>query len=378
MRLLPRQRVGRARRRRRRACGARSSPATSATWSLSRSADGGRTFAAAAARARRRLEDHRLPASRRPGRDRRARPALRRLVHGGARRIAPTCCSPSPPTAGASARRGACTPRPARCPTTRGWRSDAAGRGVVVWEDSTAVRRRILLRSVGEGGRSLGPVQDAVAGDQGVGAGRRRGAGRVRGGVARGAVPRHQDDRALRERQGGRGSMTNVSWAAVGVLARRARAAARSRRPSTSTAHRPPSRRRSRAGPKRVTMEELHRGGGVPPGWRFSWPAGDAAQGPRGVRQARVLPVSRGEGRDVPRRDAGSHAPRPRAGRHGRHTIPAEYFAESIINPERGDRDRSRPHRPRRPVDHAGLPRQPHAGGDDRPGRLHPQPDRRR
>jgi hypothetical protein len=36
---------------------------------------------------------------------------------------------------------------------------DAAGHGVVVWEDSTAVRRRILLRSVGEGGRSLGPVR---------------------------------------------------------------------------------------------------------------------------------------------------------------------------------------------------------------------------
>jgi hypothetical protein len=29
----------------------------------------------------------------------------------------------------------------------------------VVWEDSTAVRRRILLRSIGEGGRSLGPVR---------------------------------------------------------------------------------------------------------------------------------------------------------------------------------------------------------------------------
>jgi hypothetical protein len=36
---------------------------------------------------------------------------------------------------------------------------DATGRGVVVWEDSTAVRRRILLRSVGEGGRSLGQVR---------------------------------------------------------------------------------------------------------------------------------------------------------------------------------------------------------------------------
>jgi hypothetical protein len=36
---------------------------------------------------------------------------------------------------------------------------DAAGRGVVVWEDSTATRRRILLRSVEDGGRSLGPVR---------------------------------------------------------------------------------------------------------------------------------------------------------------------------------------------------------------------------
>src|SRR5262245_13628568 len=36
---------------------------------------------------------------------------------------------------------------------------DATGRGVVVWQDSTAVRRRILLRSIGDSGRRLGPVQ---------------------------------------------------------------------------------------------------------------------------------------------------------------------------------------------------------------------------
>jgi hypothetical protein len=34
-----------------------------------------------------------------------------------------------------------------------------AGRGVIVWEDSTAVRRRILLRSIADGGRTLGPVR---------------------------------------------------------------------------------------------------------------------------------------------------------------------------------------------------------------------------
>lgn len=36
---------------------------------------------------------------------------------------------------------------------------DGSGRGIVVWEDSTAVRRRILLRSIVQGGRSLGPVR---------------------------------------------------------------------------------------------------------------------------------------------------------------------------------------------------------------------------
>jgi len=36
---------------------------------------------------------------------------------------------------------------------------DAQGRGALVWEDSTAVRRRILLRSIAPGGRTLGPVR---------------------------------------------------------------------------------------------------------------------------------------------------------------------------------------------------------------------------
>jgi hypothetical protein len=35
----------------------------------------------------------------------------------------------------------------------------ADGRGIVVWEDATAVRRRILLRRIGDGGRTLGPVR---------------------------------------------------------------------------------------------------------------------------------------------------------------------------------------------------------------------------
>ena len=33
------------------------------------------------------------------------------------------------------------------------------GRGVIVWEDSTDVRRRILARMINGGGRTLGPVR---------------------------------------------------------------------------------------------------------------------------------------------------------------------------------------------------------------------------
>jgi hypothetical protein len=36
---------------------------------------------------------------------------------------------------------------------------DAAGRGVVVWEDSTAVRRRVVMRTTLDGGRTLSPSQ---------------------------------------------------------------------------------------------------------------------------------------------------------------------------------------------------------------------------
>jgi hypothetical protein len=36
---------------------------------------------------------------------------------------------------------------------------DATGRAVVVWEDATAVRRRVLLRYTTDGGRTLSPIQ---------------------------------------------------------------------------------------------------------------------------------------------------------------------------------------------------------------------------
>ena len=36
---------------------------------------------------------------------------------------------------------------------------DTAGRAVVVWEDSTAVHRRVLLRSTTDGGRTFSPMR---------------------------------------------------------------------------------------------------------------------------------------------------------------------------------------------------------------------------
>ena len=36
---------------------------------------------------------------------------------------------------------------------------DAAGRAVIVWEDSTAVRRRVVMRTTRDGGRTLSPPQ---------------------------------------------------------------------------------------------------------------------------------------------------------------------------------------------------------------------------
>jgi hypothetical protein len=36
---------------------------------------------------------------------------------------------------------------------------DGAGRAVIVWEDSTAVRRRVIMRTTVDGGRTLSPPQ---------------------------------------------------------------------------------------------------------------------------------------------------------------------------------------------------------------------------
>jgi mono/diheme cytochrome c family protein len=82
----------------------------------------------------------------------------------------------------------------------------------------------------------------------------------------------------------------------------------------------------------RIGMEELHRAGGVPPGWRFAWPAGDARKGREVFAKLECYQCHEMKGESFP-----SVAPDPTrrgpglAGMGNHH--PAEYFAESIVNP---------------------------------------------
>ena len=256
------------------------------------------------ARARRRLEDHRVPAPRRQRRDRRTRPRSTRSGTRRARRNGPTCCSPSPPTAGASARRGACTRRPARCPTTRGWPSDADGprrHRVGGFDGRAAADPATLDRRRRPDARSRA---DALAGDQSVGAGRRRRA--EAGSSSRGtrsSFPSTQDGRAAHRRRGGRGAMRHVGcWPALRPSrARRGRARAHAHSHGHGARAARPRRRRRRT-PARVAWTNCTAPVACRRAGASRWPAGDPQEGTRGLRQARVLPVSRGEGRVVPAR----------------------------------------------------------------------------
>jgi mono/diheme cytochrome c family protein len=75
-------------------------------------------------------------------------------------------------------------------------------------------------------------------------------------------------------------------------------------------------------------MEDLHEHGGVPEGWIFRLPEGDAARGRRIFEQLRCYACHRvaGEGFPPP------SGPGPDLSDMGAHH-PAAYLAESIVNP---------------------------------------------
>lgn len=86
--------------------------------------------------------------------------------------------------------------------------------------------------------------------------------------------------------------------------------------------------------PLRATMEELHAHGGVPRGWKFLMPPGDPAAGRKVFVTLECFACHEVKGEDFPKEAKTAHGPGPAlTGMGGRH--PAEYFAESILNPNR-------------------------------------------
>src|SRR5881397_979066 len=83
---------------------------------------------------------------------------------------------------------------------------------------------------------------------------------------------------------------------------------------------------------RKITMEELHRQGGVPRGWKFALPAGDPAKGRQLFADLECYKCHAIQGESFPPvgGDATNVGPEL-TGMGGMH--PAEYFAESIVSP---------------------------------------------
>jgi L-cysteine S-thiosulfotransferase len=86
--------------------------------------------------------------------------------------------------------------------------------------------------------------------------------------------------------------------------------------------------------PIRTTMEALHAQGGVPKGWKFLVPPGDPAKGREAFVTLECYACHAVKGEDFPTTSKRGHEPGPDLTGMGSHH-PAEYFAESIVNPNR-------------------------------------------
>ena len=80
--------------------------------------------------------------------------------------------------------------------------------------------------------------------------------------------------------------------------------------------------------PRPVSMEELHRAGGVPTGWRFTPPAGDPARGREVFARLGCFACHRVAGEGFP----GATGPGPDLTGMGHHHPPG-YLLESVLNP---------------------------------------------
>jgi mono/diheme cytochrome c family protein len=86
------------------------------------------------------------------------------------------------------------------------------------------------------------------------------------------------------------------------------------------------------AGSRRVTMDELHRGGGVPRGWTFTLPdGGDPAKGRQVFADLECYTCHLVKDAGFPPGGGGGNVGPELTGMGAHH--PAEYFAESILSP---------------------------------------------
>ena len=83
---------------------------------------------------------------------------------------------------------------------------------------------------------------------------------------------------------------------------------------------------------RRVTMEALHAAGGVPPGWRFTVPPGDAVAGRQAFVDWKCYACHAIKGEQFPLKPGETATAGPELSGMGGHH-PAEYLAESIVNP---------------------------------------------
>jgi len=84
--------------------------------------------------------------------------------------------------------------------------------------------------------------------------------------------------------------------------------------------------------PVRITMEELHKHGGVPPGWHFSFPDGDLKAGRKVFTKLECYKCHEVKSEHFPHAPKGPDTAGPELTGMGPHH-PAEYFAEAILSP---------------------------------------------
>ena len=85
----------------------------------------------------------------------------------------------------------------------------------------------------------------------------------------------------------------------------------------------------------RATMQELHEGGGVPRGWKFTLPkSGDAKRGREVFVSLECYKCHTIHGEPFPAAGTDAKSAGPELSGMGQHH-PAEYFAESVLNPNR-------------------------------------------